>query len=115
MFKLEYVGPVCGVNKRYGIFRGRMVLSMQYREFVQDLTLQFLLQRKQKPGTKKHVSVSIQLWIPDKMDSDAPLKPIFDALQHAGIHENDNQIRRYHVEKTDATEPRIMIEVREIC
>ena len=113
--RFEYSGPVCGVNKKHAIVRGRMILTKKYRDFVTALT--WVFHEKSRGSTiEDPVSVTISMWVHPAMDSDALLKPIFDALQHAGVIANDNQIRRYNVERFNISgaDPELEIEVTEL-
>jgi len=46
------------------------------------------------------VDVRINVGLGPRMDSDAPIKPIFDAIEDAGIVANDRRIRNFIVERT---------------
>jgi Holliday junction resolvase RusA-like endonuclease len=88
-----------------------MILSKQYREFIQALSWNFALVGR--PKIAERVELAILMTIPNRMDSDALLKPLFDALQHAEVIVNDNQIKKYSVEVVGINKnPRIDIEVR---
>jgi crossover junction endodeoxyribonuclease RusA len=45
------------------------------------------------------LSVHVALWPPDKRtrDIDNILKPLLDAMEHAGVYENDSQIDELHI------------------
>jgi Holliday junction resolvase RusA-like endonuclease len=50
-----------------------------------------------------NVSVFVALWPPDKRtrDIDNTIKPLLDAMEHAGVYENDCQINQLHVVRKD--------------
>jgi crossover junction endodeoxyribonuclease RusA len=45
------------------------------------------------------LSVHVAIWPPDnrKRDVDNILKPLLDAMEHAGVYENDSQIDELHI------------------
>ena len=45
------------------------------------------------------LSVHVAIWPPDnrKRDVDNVLKPLLDAMEHAGVYENDSQIDELHI------------------
>ena len=53
------------------------------------------------------LSVSVQLWMPDKRrrDIDNVLKPLLDALEHAGVYEDDSQIDQLYVTRCGVEKP----------
>ena len=88
-----------------------MILSLRYREFIQALSWHFALVGR--PRIPDRVELSISMTIPNRTDSDALLKPLFDALQHSEVILNDNQIKKYAVEIVGISKnPRIDVEVR---
>lgn len=116
---LTYTGKICGVNSRHTISRGKMILSRPYREFRDILAIGFASQvttenNGRLPAIANPVSVTARFWLTKRMDIDAPIKAVLDALQLAGIIADDNLVRKLIVDKYEARESRIEIDVEEI-
>jgi len=115
--KLTWEGLPVGINRRYSIWKGRNILSKEYKAFKIDMTKQFYYQtcELEKFGRSK---VHVVLHVPSNLDGDALIKPIYDSLQAAGIIDNDSQI--YHGEQIKDIEnkrghvTRIEIEIMEL-
>jgi Holliday junction resolvase RusA-like endonuclease len=117
-FKLIWKGHPVGINKRYGIYRGKMILSKDYRQFKSDLLKSFYFQYALLLGTFGKSEVEIEMHMPRCFDIDALHKPVFDCLQEIGIIDNDNQIAKettYRDIKTKRGEAtRIEIVIKEL-
>jgi len=115
--RLIWEGYPVSINKRYSIWKGRNILSKEYKSFKIDMTKQFYYQTCDltKFGKSK---VHVILHVPSNFDSDALIKPIYDSLQAAGIIDNDSQI--YHGEQIKDIQnkrghaTRIEIEINEV-
>lgn len=73
----------------------RLYNKTEYRNFVDNMSLQFRLQRKAET-IKGKVSVLLIFTLGyrrgQKADVDAYNKQLLDALEHAGVYENDSQV-----------------------
>jgi crossover junction endodeoxyribonuclease RusA len=60
------------------------------------------------------LDVRINLTMPDRRrrDLDNAMKPLLDALQHAGVYEDDSQIDRLLIERNPNGTPRAVIEIK---
>ncbi len=94
-------------NRYWRNVQGRMVLSREgrrYREAVDGLVWRHLQQEGEQIGFgESDLEVTIEAYPPDRRrrDLDNLLKPLLDALQHAGVFDDDSQIVRLVVEKAD--------------
>jgi len=97
VIRLTWTGKAVGTNRRLIPARGgkRWVLNPAYRFCKQSMALAFL----GKGMMYGDVHLEIRMKIGVLMDSDALLKVIFDALQSAGVLENDRQVRSYTVRR----------------
>jgi Holliday junction resolvase RusA-like endonuclease len=96
----EYVGRLPRINRKYGAtsIRGkaRVYVIKQYRQGVEEMAAAFI--SRLDPITEPvNIHVEISLW--KRIDSDAPIKAIFDALEKAGVLKNDKQIRDFVVKR----------------
>lgn len=86
------------VNTYYRNFRGRMVLGKKGREF--KLAVQEIVTITNIPSFRdKRLAAIITVFPPNKRkwDLDGRLKGIFDALQDAGVYDNDEQFDKIEV------------------
>jgi len=104
------------VNTYYATVNGRRVLSSKGREYKK--TVAFMVGKTEK--LKGRLGIGVELFMPDKRrrDIDNVQKALFDALQHAGVYEDDSQIdfiavRRAGVEKGGRCEVEI-VEINEL-
>lgn len=103
------------VNHYWRHFRGRTVISREGRTFRANVCA--LLaggNGPRKPPAGGRIALAMDAFPPDRRrrDLDNLQKPVLDALEHAGVYEDDSQIdllitRRRQV----ATPPRLEIEV----
>ena len=91
-------GKAVGANRRllWSPRAHRMVPNPDYKKFKKSLAGEFENHAERFDG---EVYVYVRMSIHPAMDSDAILKPLFDALEDAGILRNDNQIRDYAVNR----------------
>jgi crossover junction endodeoxyribonuclease RusA len=82
------------VNHYWRNFRGRMVISAEGRKYREAVVQQVWLEGKIKRITGD-LKVTIEAFRPDerRRDLDNLLKGTLDALAHAGLYEDDSQIR----------------------
>jgi len=82
------------LNSLYVPYRGRMIISKEARKYHTDF--QRVLDQLGHPGTCKGL-LEADIWVcpPDRRgrDIDNVLKALFDAMQKAGVYENDYQIK----------------------
>jgi crossover junction endodeoxyribonuclease RusA len=82
------------LNSLYVPYRGRMIISKAARQYHQDF--QRVLNQLGHPGTATGF-IEADVWVcpPDRRgrDIDNVLKALFDAMQKAGVYENDYQIK----------------------
>lgn len=69
----------------------------KYKQFKKKLTRHFKLCNL--PKIEKYIDVKLKTCTHRLKDSDAIIKPIFDALEDAGILKNDNRIRHFFVQR----------------
>jgi crossover junction endodeoxyribonuclease RusA len=82
------------VNQYWRQFQGRMLISAQGRKYREAIIQQVWLEGKIKRITGD-LKVTIEAFRPDerRRDLDNLLKSTLDALAHAGLYEDDSQIR----------------------
>lgn len=84
-----------------GPLKGRHLISAKGRAFQSTACAAIIeqLRRLPKPSSEP-AAVDIVLFPPDKRrrDIDNYNKALFDALTHAGVWEDDSQVKRMHVE-----------------
>ena len=92
-------------NRYWRNVQGRMVLSREgrrYREAVDGLVWRHLQQEGEQIGFgESDLEVTIEAYPPDRRrrDLDNILKPLLDALQHAGLFADDSQIVSLRIRK----------------
>ena len=82
------------VNQYWRQYQGRMLISAQGRKYREAIIQQVWLEGKIKRITGD-LKVTIEAFRPDerRRDLDNLLKSTLDALAHAGLYEDDSQIR----------------------
>jgi len=106
-----YTKPV-PINQKFGIFRGRNILSSKYRDAKLALAQETRLKWTKAP-LSGIVELHIDLFYGDKRkrDIDAPLKILLDAMSEI-VYEDDSQVTKLTVQKFyDKENPRTEIEV----
>lgn len=96
MIKLSLPFPP-SVNHYWGQFGKQRFIGKKGKEFrlaVAEACLEEEVQALEGP-----LSIHITLFPPDKRarDIDNVIKPLLDAMEHAGCFENDNQITELHI------------------
>lgn len=86
-----YHGPGVGTNRMHQKARGRLIETKEYKAALDAMTLVFRSQHSEKPCTEP---VEVSLWIrcPKLADYHNYEKGILDALEKAGVYENDRQV-----------------------
>lgn len=81
------------VNQYWRTFKGRMLLSAKGREYRQTVLANALAERFPKYGDSR-MAVEIVAYPPDRRrrDLDNLLKGLLDAMQAAGVYDDDSQI-----------------------
>ncbi len=88
------------MNTYWRTFRGRMLLSERGRDFRTEVMASILVNGKPNTLTGR-LRVQIEASPPDKRrrDIDNIVKPLLDALAHAGVYADDEQIDELHVKR----------------
>ncbi len=88
---VEWTGIAIGANKRLAVGRGRIYSEPQYQRFIDDMawTIKAQARGRQFPG---RIRVDLEFEIPKRMDTDALVKPCWDAVQRSGLVADDNLI-----------------------
>ena len=82
------------VNRYWRQFQGRMIISAEGRKYREAIIQQVFIEGLVKRLTGD-LKVTIEAFRPDerRRDLDNLLKSTLDALAHAGLYEDDSQIR----------------------
>lgn len=85
------------INHYWRNFRGRMVISQEGRAFRQNVCALLASGRgngPRKPPSEGRIALAMDAFPPDRRrrDLDNIQKATLDALQHAGVYEDDSQI-----------------------
>lgn len=83
-------------NTMYRNFRGRMVLSPQGRAYKQAVA-EIVAERESRIDGRLSIFIELSSPTKRKYDIDNRIKPIQDALQDAGVFDDDEQIDWIHV------------------
>lgn len=91
------------VNHYWGQLGSRKFLGKKGKEFREAVFICSLNARKGRLNARLHMEV--YLYPPDnrKRDVDNVLKPLLDALEHAGVYENDSQIDKLCITRMEVT------------
>ncbi|HDG1688284.1 TPA: RusA family crossover junction endodeoxyribonuclease [Kluyvera cryocrescens] len=84
-----------------GLLKGRHLISQKGREFQSAACAAIIEQLRKLPKPpSEHAAVEITLYPPDQRgrDIDNYNKALFDVLTHAGVWEDDSQVKRMLVE-----------------
>ncbi len=81
------------VNRYWRSVGGRVLISRDGREYRQRVAGQ-VLEAGRPPRYAGELAVDILAWPPDRRrrDLDNVLKALLDAMEHAGVYEDDSQI-----------------------
>ena len=82
------------VNHYWGQLGSKKFLGKKGKQFRDDVVISAYACNAQEGPLKGRLHVQVYLYPPDKRkrDVDNVLKPLLDALEHAGVYENDSQI-----------------------
>ena len=88
-------------NRIWRTHKGRTLLSKNARDYRKAVT--WCLRTAQAIRLEGRLSVEITVHPPDKRrrDIDNVVKPILDALQYAGLYDDDSQIDRLLVQRSE--------------
>ena len=98
MLELELPYPP-SINHYWRRVGAKTLISKEGRQFRADVEA-ILFPRRLKPLTGELI-VEVDVYPPDKRrrDIDNVQKSLFDALEYAGVYENDSQIKRLTIER----------------
>jgi len=108
------------VNHYWRHFRGRTVISREGRTFRTNVCALLAGGRgngPRKPPTGGRIALAMDAFPPDRRrrDLDNIQKPVLDALQHAGVYEDDSQIDLLVTRRRElAVPPRLEIDLAEM-
>jgi len=102
MIKLKLPYPP-SVNHYWGQLGSRKYLGKKGKEFRENVFIAAYNAREGVLNGRLHMEV--YLYPPDKRkrDVDNVLKPLLDALEHAGVYENDSQIDKLCITRKEVT------------
>jgi len=91
------------VNHYWGQLGSKKFLGKKGKEFRESVFLCVYAAQQGRLDARLHMEV--YLYPPDnrKRDVDNVLKPLLDALEHAGAYENDSQIDKLCITRMDVT------------
>lgn len=86
------------INNYWAQIYGRVLLSKKGRIYRSEIIKQILIQGKLK--LTGNIKVSVKMYPPDnrKRDIDNPVKCLLDSMQHGGLFDDDNQIKKLDLE-----------------
>jgi Holliday junction resolvase RusA-like endonuclease len=99
-YTAKWTGKAVSANRRLAPGRGgRLYRTADYTAFLKSLAVTFQAAKMLQgwETTRDDVAVEIRAWLPAQMDGEAVQKPVLDALQLAGVVENDRQCRDVRV------------------
>ncbi|HOA75231.1 MAG TPA: RusA family crossover junction endodeoxyribonuclease [Phycisphaerae bacterium] len=82
------------INHYWRHFRGRMLISREGRTYRKDVCALLAGDGPRKPPSGGRIALCMDAFPPDRRrrDLDNLQKPALDALEHAGVYEDDSQI-----------------------
>ena len=110
-------GKAVSENDRLLPGHGRFRANPAYKAFKESVAWVCRIEQRGGPPSEDPVSVRLFLELNPKMDAQNVLKPVFDALELAGVIKNDRQIRAfscYREDRAAGEDDRIGIIVKEI-
>jgi len=117
IYEVRWTGKAVSSNRRLRSGRTRMHGDPDYAAFKRSLSFTFAAARiKQRwQCTRDDVAVEIRAWLPARMDGEAVQKPVLDALELAGVVENDRQCVDVRMQRMGTEEPaRIEVVARSV-
>ena len=94
------------INHYWRNFRGRMVISREGRAYREDVGARLATAGQGgKPPHDGGIALAMDAFPPDRRrrDLDNIQKPLLDALEHAGMYEDDSQIDVLLTQRRDVT------------
>lgn len=100
------------VNTYWRMFRNRMIISAKGRKYRVSV-LECVLKQRAKKHLEGDLKVTIKVVKPDnrRRDLDNLLKAILDGLTHAGLWEDDSQIKDLRIAWVQKPEPFVEVSV----
>ena len=100
VYEGEYAGRLPRVNEWHGTHRvgqsAKIFETTQFKQNKNDMAVGFMVTRPKAPiDYPVDARIHVTTW--KRLDSDAPVKGIFDALEIAGVLKDDKQIRDFTV------------------
>jgi len=92
------------LNRYYRTVKGRILISKAGREYRNHVVCKY---GQTAPALTGRLAVVINVYPPDnrRRDLDNLCKRLLDALQHAGIYEDDSQIDKLTIERKGVGKP----------
>jgi len=112
-----WLGKAISENDRLLPGKGRFRVNPEYQAFKESVAWVLRKQHLDNPPVKGPVCVRLFIELNPGMDAQNILKPVFDALELAGVIKNDRQIRTFSCYREDRTakeEDRIGILIQEM-
>lgn len=104
------------INHYWRHFRGRTVISSEGRTFRTNVCALLGGGGPRKPPSGGRIALCMDAFPPDRRrrDIDNLQKPVLDALQHAGVYQDDSQVDLLITRRQDrAVPPRLEVELNE--
>jgi len=112
-----WTGRAVSENDRLLPGKGRWKPNPEYKAFKESVAWVLRQEQLDRPPIEGPVCVRLFIELNPKMDAQNVLKPVFDALELAGVIKNDKQIRIFSCYREDRRakdEDHIGIFVREV-